>query len=296
MDSNEQRPSTWPSSAPSTSYGIASCSRATRCTSAGSTYRNSASLSTNRLISQGHAIRSTAAFLRVTNFMRLLLCGAFDGAFGGVPAARGKVIAFDDSSQASPQGGQLAFAAHRLLGGVTDASVLFLPLPAHPPPDLLFVRLRQLCHRQHVGVAAPLDDVFRDPLQLLEQVLGVRKDDRAGREHDRAEALEAAPGGDSRRARRRRQPPRQDEPPRRVHAARTWTPTRRCSGERTRSTATVPAAAARQPTAHSAGSASGAAPSTIPPSDGPIRKPVCHATPTAPRYRPRRWSGASDAA
>src|SRR5438093_2698871 len=67
MDSNEHRPSTWPSSAPSTSNGTASFSRATRATSCGSTYRNSASLSRNRRISHGHAIRSTAAFFRVTN-------------------------------------------------------------------------------------------------------------------------------------------------------------------------------------------------------------------------------------
>jgi hypothetical protein len=64
--------------------------------------------------------------------MRLLLCGAFDGAFGGVSSARGKVIAFDDSSQASPQGGQLAFAAHRLFGGVSDAPVLYEYCRANP--------------------------------------------------------------------------------------------------------------------------------------------------------------------
>src|SRR6184192_3725358 len=67
MDSNEQRSSTCPSSTPSTSNGTPSLSRATRATSSGSTYRNSASWSRNRLISQGQPIRSTAAFFRVTN-------------------------------------------------------------------------------------------------------------------------------------------------------------------------------------------------------------------------------------
>src|SRR5438105_3220401 len=72
IDSKEQRPSTCPSSAPSTSNGVASFSFATRPTSRGSTYRNSASASMKRRTSHGHAIRSTAAFLRVTH--RMVLC------------------------------------------------------------------------------------------------------------------------------------------------------------------------------------------------------------------------------
>src|SRR3984893_13809675 len=42
---------------------------ATAATSSAGTKRNSASLSTNRLISQGQAIRSTLAFFRVTHFI-----------------------------------------------------------------------------------------------------------------------------------------------------------------------------------------------------------------------------------
>src|SRR6266496_3008715 len=49
---------------------------ATAGTSSTTMYRNSASGSTNRRMSQGHATRSTLAFFRVTHFMTALL--AFD--------------------------------------------------------------------------------------------------------------------------------------------------------------------------------------------------------------------------
>src|ERR1700693_4686689 len=69
IDSKLQRPSICPSSAPLTSYGIASSRCTTVATSSAGTKRNSASLSMKRLMSQGHAIRSTLAFFRVTHFI-----------------------------------------------------------------------------------------------------------------------------------------------------------------------------------------------------------------------------------
>src|SRR2546427_233743 len=69
MDSKLQRPSTWPNSTPWTSNGMATSRAATAATWSAATKRNSASRSTKRRMSQGQAIRSTCAFLRVTHFM-----------------------------------------------------------------------------------------------------------------------------------------------------------------------------------------------------------------------------------
>jgi hypothetical protein len=66
MDSKEQRPSWWPSSTPGASKGTAPVSCATRSISLFGTNRNSASLSTKRLISHGRATRSTWTCERVT--------------------------------------------------------------------------------------------------------------------------------------------------------------------------------------------------------------------------------------
>src|SRR5215831_1543254 len=55
------------------SYGVAPSRSATAFTWSPGTYRNSASGSTNRLMSHGHAIRSTFGRSRVTHFIRLLL-------------------------------------------------------------------------------------------------------------------------------------------------------------------------------------------------------------------------------
>src|SRR5438552_9720064 len=92
IDSNEQRPSTCPSSAPSTSKGSAPCSRATRETSPSSTYRNSAPGSMSRRISHGHAIRSTAAFFRVTHF----ISATAQAIPGGVISEHGSARVFRD--------------------------------------------------------------------------------------------------------------------------------------------------------------------------------------------------------
>src|SRR5207248_9339342 len=75
--------------------------------------------------------------------------------------------------------------------------------------------------RQAERIAAALNDVLGDPLELLEQVLAVGHDDRAWSQGDRAEPLKVAPRGDTRRARGGGQPPGQDKPPRRRHAAGT---------------------------------------------------------------------------
>src|SRR6266481_1152645 len=56
-------------STPAMSYGIAPVSSATDITRSGDTNRNSASLSMNRSISQGHAIRSILGRSRVTHFI-----------------------------------------------------------------------------------------------------------------------------------------------------------------------------------------------------------------------------------
>src|SRR5215472_4871367 len=85
IDSKLQRPSTWPSSTSFTSYGMAPSRSATAGTSSTGTYRNSASASTNRRISHGHATRSTLAFFRVTHFITSLLASRL---FGPVGAAR----------------------------------------------------------------------------------------------------------------------------------------------------------------------------------------------------------------
>src|SRR3989442_14750068 len=52
------------------SYGIAPSRSATLTTWSFGTNKNVGCLSINRLISQGHAVRSTRAFSRVTHFMR----------------------------------------------------------------------------------------------------------------------------------------------------------------------------------------------------------------------------------
>src|SRR5437868_4208711 len=54
------------------SNGVAPSRSATACTWSAGTYRNSASGSTNRLISHGHATRSTFGRSRVTHFISSL--------------------------------------------------------------------------------------------------------------------------------------------------------------------------------------------------------------------------------
>src|SRR2546426_10184069 len=71
--SNEQRSPWWPSSTPGMSYGIAPSRSATCRTWSLGTNRNVGSRSMNRLISHGHAMRSTRAFSRVTHFIDVLL-------------------------------------------------------------------------------------------------------------------------------------------------------------------------------------------------------------------------------
>src|SRR5439155_22500319 len=74
IDSKLHRPSMRPSSTPPTSYGIAASRSATAVTSGAGTYRNSASGSMKRLMSHGHAIRSTLAFFLVTHFIDVPPC------------------------------------------------------------------------------------------------------------------------------------------------------------------------------------------------------------------------------
>src|SRR5215210_5721804 len=66
-------PPWWPSAAPGTSYGVAPSRSATATTWSPRTYKNSASGSTNRLISHGQATRSTFGRSRVTHFTISLL-------------------------------------------------------------------------------------------------------------------------------------------------------------------------------------------------------------------------------
>src|SRR6266851_6990494 len=67
--SNEHSGPWWPSSTPFTSYGVAPSRAATAMTWSAGTNRNSASWSTNFLMSHGHATRSTWTFALVTHFM-----------------------------------------------------------------------------------------------------------------------------------------------------------------------------------------------------------------------------------
>src|SRR5438445_10077157 len=231
IDSKEQRPSTCPSSAPSTSNGVASFSFATRPTSRGSTYRNSASASMKRRTSQGHAIRSTAAFLRVTHRMVLCLLALLrqpDRLLRASASSRLEVVAFDRAGQSAPQNRDLApkaglvdRPARQAFGRLAKLFVLLLAVLTHPSPDVALLCLRELCDWEHVGVPAALDNVLGDPVELLQQVLAVRQDHSAGREVHRAQPLQAAPRCHPRGARSRRQAPRQPQPPRalirRVH-------------------------------------------------------------------------------
>src|SRR6185503_19207611 len=69
-------PSWWPSSTPGMSNGIAPSRSAISATLSAATNRNSASGSTNFLISQGHATRSTFTCSRVIHFIAYLLAGS----------------------------------------------------------------------------------------------------------------------------------------------------------------------------------------------------------------------------
>src|SRR5262245_26763804 len=145
-----------------------------------------------RRMSQGHAMRSTAAFFRVTKRISLsyLLasCRPPDGSLGAGPPRRSEVVTFDRTPQRALERCQLAVVASAC-GRLTQLGVFEPALLTHAPADDLFVSLGQLRHRQHVGVAATLDDVLRDPLELLQQVLGAGQDSGARSERDGAESL-----------------------------------------------------------------------------------------------------------
>src|SRR5216684_12468 len=188
IDSKLQRPATCPSSAPSTSNGLAPSSRAIWSTSFGSTYRNSASGSTNRLINQGHAIRSTAAFFRVTHrIVQFLLRPDCKD----TPAECADSIAsFERFPVAQLSLGKAPCETFRRL---LQLAVFLAAFVAHPAADLVFLRLGQLCDRQDIGIALTLDDVLSDPFELLEELLVVWKDHGARCEGDRSKASQAPP-------------------------------------------------------------------------------------------------------
>lgn len=100
----------------------------------------------------------------------------------------------------------------KCFGGLPQLTELVVPFFAHPAADQLLLSFGKLCDRKDVGVAATLDDVFCDPLELLEELLGVGNDHSARSEGDRTESSEASPGRHSTRARSGRETPGQDQP------------------------------------------------------------------------------------
>src|SRR5919108_152868 len=116
-----------------------------------------------RRISQGHAMRSTAAFLRVTNLISSLLAFArqANGALCRRPARRLEMVTLDRARKPALEHGQPALvvgantrAPRQVFRRLAQLLVFLASLGAHAPLDLLLVRLRQLGHRQHVCVTS----------------------------------------------------------------------------------------------------------------------------------------------
>src|SRR6266849_8399060 len=233
----------------------------------------------------------------------------FDRFLRASALGRCEVVATDRTCKSALQGCQLApdltsfqrFPVAQLSLGkapcetfsrLPQLAVFLAAFVAHPAADLVFLRLGQLCDRQDIGIALTLDDVLSDPFELLEELLVVWKDHGARCEGDRSKASQAPPRRHPGRARRRRQSPCQNEPFRRVPALlHGLLPTANAIGAgirlwsepSSRSTSIVPAAARRQMTEQAIGRPSGNAPPTLPPSDGPMKNPVCQESAMAPR-------------
>ena len=129
----------------------------------------------------------------------------FDRAFGLGALRRREVVPPDRAGEAALQGGQLALDLKppEWLQGVginlgktlseelcsrTQIAVLLVALFADPAPDLFLFRFREFGNREDVRVATALDDVFRYPLELFEELLAVGNDHRPRRQRHRAEA------------------------------------------------------------------------------------------------------------
>src|SRR5207253_6383420 len=133
----------------------------------GSKYRNSASASMKRRTSHGHAIRSTAAFLRVTHRIVLCLLAPLrqpDRLLRASASGRLEVVAFDRAGQPAPQNRDLAPKAGLVhpparqdFGRLAKLFVLLLALLTHPSPDVALLCLRELCYAEHVDVPVALD-------------------------------------------------------------------------------------------------------------------------------------------
>ena len=129
----------------------------------------------------------------------------FDRALGLGKLRRREVVPPDRAGESALQGGQLALDLKSLewLQGVginldktlskelrsfTQIAVLLVALFADPAADLLLFSFGELGNREDVGVAAALDDVFRNPFELFEELLAVGNDHRPRRQRHRAEA------------------------------------------------------------------------------------------------------------
>lgn len=80
------------------------------------------------------------------------------------------------------------------LRSFTQIAVLLVALFGYPAADLFLFRLGELCNREDVGVATALDDIFGDPLELLEELLVVGNNHRPRSQRDRAEPAKVPPG------------------------------------------------------------------------------------------------------
>ena len=59
----------------------------------------------------------------------------------------------------------------KCFGSFPQLAELVVAFFAHPAADQVLLCFGELSDRKNVGVAAALDDVFRDPLELLEELL-----------------------------------------------------------------------------------------------------------------------------
>ncbi len=130
----------------------------------------------------------------------------------GLGALKGReVVPPDRAGETALQGGQLPLelkSLERLKGvginlgkalseelcSLTQIAVLLVALFADPAADLFFFCFRELGNREDVGVATALDDVFRYPLELFEELLAVGDDHGPRRQRDRAEPSKVPPG------------------------------------------------------------------------------------------------------
>src|SRR3990170_1301979 len=173
--SNVQSSPAWPSSAPTTSNGIASAGSA----SAGAN-RNSASGSTKRLMSQAEAMRSTCGRGRVTQRRPRSAPRGAGGAGAGAARRPPRPAALERVEEPPIALG--------------EAAVVVVARVVEQAPQRLRRHVLDAVHLEQRRLAAVALDLLVEPLELLVALRGEGEHPDRVLQRDRAERAEAAPG------------------------------------------------------------------------------------------------------